>query len=781
MSRNRIETGGSVYTDGYFAQIRGGSCVLAGSISGSELSIDTMSAELDVSADVPTVFAPSDAPAMLGSDDALFTVLPWVRIRTADPSAYVYGQEVRYYHDGKLVGLFYMESIKRVGVSLYEITCFSAMGLLDKRLHYGGLYTGQTMETVLADIMGGVVSYSLDPALKTVKIYGWLPIATRRENLHQLLFAFGVSAEKDEEGELYFTRLDNSAPVYIPDDRMFLGGGVDFGTPAARISVTEHTYAAYAEDEEKTLFEGDASVESILTPGGAAVSGTLVKFDEPMHDLAVTGSTILERGPNYAVLSGGVGVLLTGKVYTHTMRVISREKPAALSLVDQKDNEVSVSGCTLVSLTNSDAVADRMMAYYGYAQTVTNDLVVGEERPGDAVTFTNPFEEQVTGFVQSLEITMSNVLRAAATLISGYVPPFSPVYEHRAVLTGSGAWPIPAGTGRVRYVLIGGAQGGYAGKRGGDGSIKNISYSYQINYGSEVGGVSISVKGYHPGPGGKGGEGGLPGAGGKILIGTMDVSGLSSLAYQCGVGGAGAVWSAENPDVPGAAGGDTILGGVSSAQGVSSPMGYMDIITGEVYAASGKAGIRGGNGAGCDLSSINNSTVGTFTPAEGAVDEDGNAYPGGTVRVRSDGRMYEEGSEAQFGPKPENGMGIAVSSVGLGSGAAAGQAGSNGIRYPETQSATRYGSTSISLYAATRSGLNGANASLTPRKAANGNGGTGGYGGGGGSSCGVGYTGVGGSPTGTISQTLSPPDHVGTGGSPSPGGQGADGLIILYY
>ena len=261
----------------------------------------------------------------------------------------------------------------------------------------------------------------------------------------------------------------------------------------------------------------------------------------------------------------------------------------------------------------------------------------------------------------------------------------------------------------------------------------------------------------------------------------MDVSGLSSLAYQCGVGGAGAVWSAENPDVPGAAGGDTILGGVSSAQGVSSPMGYMDIITGEVYAASGKAGIRGGNGAGCDLSSINNSTVGTFTPAEGAVDEDGNAYPGGTVRVRSDGRMYEEGSEAQFGPKPENGMGIAVSSVGLGSGAAAGQAGSNGIRYPETQSATRYGSTSISLYAATRSGLNGANASLTPRKAANGNGGTGGYGGGGGSSCGVGYTGVGGSPTGTISQTLSPPDHVGTGGSPSPGGQGADGLIILYY
>lgn len=781
MSRNRIETGGSVYTDGYFAQIRGGSCVLAGSISGSELSIDTMSAELDVSADVPTVFAPSDAPAMLGSDDALFTVLPWVRIRTADPSAYVYGQEVRYYHDGKLVGLFYMESVRRVGVSLYEITCFSAMGLLDKRLHYGGLYTGQTMETVLADIMGGVVPYSLDPALKAVKIYGWLPIATRRENLHQLLFAFGVSAEKDEDGELYFTRLDNSAPVYIPDDRMFLGGGVDFGMPAARISVTEHTYAAYAEDEEKTLFEGDASVESILTPGGAAVSGTLVKFDEPMHDLAVTGSTILERGPNYAVLSGGVGVLLTGKVYTHTMRVIARTRPTARSLVEQKDNEVSVSGCTLVSLTNSDAVADRMMAYYGYAQTVTNDLVVGEERPGDAVTFTNPFEEQVTGFVQSLEITMSNVLRAAGTLISGYVPPFSPVYENRVVLTGSGAWPIPAGTGRVRYVLIGGAQGGYAGKRGGAGSVKNISYSYSYSFAGGSERITISYSGYHPGPGGKGGEGGLPGAGGKILIGTMDVSGLSSLAYQCGAGGAGAVWSAENPDAPGAAGGDTVLSGVSSANGVSSPKGYMDTITGEVYAASGKAGIRGGNGAGCDLSSINNDNVGTFTPAEGAVDEDGNTYAGGIVRVRSDGRMYDEGESATFDGDARHGIAEAFSTVSLAGGAAAGSSGPAGSHNTGNHGAYRSTSTELHAYAYTVDSSTGANATLTPKKAINGNGGTGGYGGGGGGSCGVACTGAGGSPIGTIVQNRYPPGEPQQGGKPSPGGQGADGLIILYY
>ena len=134
---------------------------------------------------------------------------PYVSILASNPTQYKYGRAVLYYHNDILIGKFFMQKCIRVKQNLYSISCVSGIGLLGKSKHYGGLYyTGNdTFESVVNDIIGGIINYTIDDTIKKQKVYGWLPIATRRENLHQVMFAMGATIKKDENGDVFITVL----------------------------------------------------------------------------------------------------------------------------------------------------------------------------------------------------------------------------------------------------------------------------------------------------------------------------------------------------------------------------------------------------------------------------------------------------------------------------------------------------------------------------------------------------------------------------------------------
>ena len=261
----------------------------------------------------------------------------------------------------------------RVGLIHYKLSCISGVGLLDNTQHYGGMYTGQALSDVVADIISGTVEYSIDEAYQSIPVYNWLPIGTRRENLHQLLFVMGLALKKDANGMIRITALTDSDPAEIEESRLFSGGSIDYNTPSTAVSVAEHT-------------SGEAAAEDIITPNGAKVSGVLVPFDNPIHDLQIDNGEILESGVNYAVLAQSSDCLLTGQKYTHIVREILRGEAGA-----SKDNTATVTDATLVNLANSENVAERVLAYYSKARTVSNDLVVGTERPGDPISMDDPF------------------------------------------------------------------------------------------------------------------------------------------------------------------------------------------------------------------------------------------------------------------------------------------------------------------------------------------------------------------------------------------------------
>ena len=284
------------------------------------------------------------------------------------------------------------------------------------------------------------------------------------------------------------------------------------------------------------------------------------------------------------MLTAGTGTL-TGIPYLHLTNDFTR------AIADTPvDNIVTVTDATLVSITNASAVADRMQAYYACTKTISAPIIALTERPGYVVNVLDPYDQQmVTATLASADITLSRTLRAEENLLVGFTPPSSGEISYetkREVLTGGGSWQRPDGVTTVTYILISGAQGGYAGNSGGPGGDYD-HFQYSTGGRTEFG--------YRYGDAGPGGDGGQPGQGGRILQGELDVSDLQTVAYQCGLGGTGAPSGSTGA---GSVGSDTTFGPASSAAGATSDDGYTDPITGDTYAVSGRTGIAGGASAG---------------------------------------------------------------------------------------------------------------------------------------------------------------------------------------
>lgn len=574
MPQNKIVYGTRTFTHD---DIKSGNCYTACSLLSSELEINSFECEI-ISNDTSLTSFEVDAPLV-------------------------------YYVDEKRVGTYYIQNIVRIGKNLYQFDAVSAIGLLDKRDHYGGIYTGQTVADVVADICGGV-SVTVASNIAHIKLYGWLPIASRRANLAQVLFAISAAVTEDAAGALQIGGLERQVSGSFPADAVFLGGTVEYGSPAVQVVVTEHQYIK--SEEEQKLFEG------------TTLNGDRITFSEPMHSLSASGFTILSSGENYAVVSSGSGTL-TGKKYTHATReVIGQRETAQAAQSDASENTVRVTDATLVSMANSRAVADRLAEYYAHAERVREDVILTGQKAGDVVRMTHPYDlNLVTACVESLDINLSGLARAAATALVGYIPPDITqieYYDTFELLTGSGTWTPPDGAKSVRVVLIGGGSGGTHGL---GGSKSN---------------------GSSPGSGGAPGE---PGTGGNVVQSDLSIDQATSFPYACGAGGAGRKNGDTTPN-----GGATTFGDLTTADGSPSDFGYENLLDGTRYALPGKAGCaggKGGNGGGTSYGEDGESI--TFN---------GQTWNGGT------GGAYDSGQGARAGGG--GGGGAAVGAKGWGGG-----------------------------------------------------------------------------------------------------------------
>lgn len=621
-----------------------------------------------------------------------------------------------FYHDGNQMGIFYVQTISRTSINTYHFTCTSTVGLLDETYHDGGIYTGETAREVCTDICKPLTCY-VKSNIANIKLYGWLPIATRRENLAQVLFAIGATLKVDYNGAIRIEGLWDGQSSEITASEMYAGGSVEYATPVTEVIVTEHAYSQ-STTEVTELFNGTTSADDKIT------------FDDPCYDLEATGFEITESGANYAIVTAGSGVL-NGKKYTHvTRQIITPTNIRSRSLVKQSDNTVKVENATLVSLANATAIAERLAEYYSHNERINNKIAIKREIPGDVVQITHPYGGEVTGCVESVDVTVSGKLAAQESVLVGYRPQDigeQEYYDTIEVLTENGAWTVPERVTNIRAVLIGGGAGGYSGTKGENGKRG----------------------GNGDGAGGAGGVSGASGAGGKVYSTELKVTPMEKFSVRIGLGGAGGSYSG-NGSIAGSLGTPTTFGTLSSNNGSSSEIGFVDPVNGKQYAKPGDVGKNGGTGgSGGKASSVREERFG----------KDGENVLG-----------YIGGHGAPGDKTSDSGVSV-IAGGGGGGGAAVGNNGSDG-ESPEVRH-TKFDTPSYQGYGfivSKATGGAGADATIVPATSTvPGTGGGGGHGGGGGGG-------------GGIAQATSIRGcYGGDGGIGSNGGDGAPGCVLIYY
>lgn len=590
---------------------------------------------------------------------------------------FVRNTPLTYYHDDVQMGIFYVQKISRTSINTYRFECTSTIGLLDESYHNGGIYTGETVKEAVEDICGPFPVW-IKTNIQNIQLYGWLPIATRRENLSQVLFAIGATLKVDYNGTLRVEGLWDGQSTEIDAGHMHAGGSVEYSTPVTQVIVTEHAYTANA-TETTELFSGTTA------------AGDKITFDEPCYDLSAEGFSILEAAANYAIVSAGSGTL-TGKKYVHTTRQIVKDvQPAARELVSQSDNIVTVENATLISLVNANAVADRLVRYYACTERIVNKMVTQRESPGDVVSVYHPYEDAaVQGCIESSDVTVSGKLASTESILVGYTPPDigeQEYYDTVEVVAQSGAWTVPENVTSIRIVLIGGGQGGASGRKGEDGEAGTSS----------------------PGDGGAGGLGGDGGSGGKINQVEITVEPGSIHQVSIGTGGTGGAFSGDGNNA-GNTGTDTTFDAYTSADGASSPNGITDPVNQVTYAAQGNIGGSGANGGNGGSSSTPNGA--------GESGQSVGSYSGGA------------GGEMDYRDSDTYGEGYGCG--GGGGGAAMGSNGENGGN-GDTDLLSDILGTGPGYLSQGGDGGDGGNATITPEQpSVYGSGGVGGYGGGGG-------------------------------------------------
>lgn len=695
------------------------------SLIGEELYIDTFTPVVTYeSSDDPggEIFKPTNYDGIMTADPALFITKQFVNLRTLP-----YGTIVSYYMDNNLVGKYYLNHVERLGLTKYRLDCMSYIGMLDKQMHEGGIYTGQTFSAVLSEILGiPASSLHIDSAVRNLEVYGYLPYATKRQNLYQLTMAMGVSILRTDEGDMRFAFLDSSSAIRsIVPDEIFEGGTVTYENHASKVEVVEHGYYYYANTPEEVLFDNT---------GDEAVTGALILFNKPVYVSSVrVGSgnlTLTDIGTNHCTATG-VGTIV-GIPYVHTTRVITKVNPDASAT----DKVVRVENATLITATNSENAARRLASYYFSANKFRSDVKVNDTiKCGVRYNVTNAYMEESEAYITKMSGRVTSFERATCEFINDFTPTgagntFDYVTQPIDATT-SGQWVIPASVFQkdyplVRVVLIGKGHTGENGHNGEDGEQTDSQF-YSL--------------------GGIGGDGGLGGDGGRILIQTIDCTGVGSFSYSTDSNGeihlSGGAYS------------------LSSEDGVSSPTGYFEQMTQTTYAEpgiTGKKGANGGRGGRYNPRSVHiSATSGDVVTYEGV-----DYYGGG----------YEENDYYQAGTGI-NQSGMPNTSLYVGSGGGGGGAVGD---YGE------YGHSTIFPRPADYIGVgwggdggNGANAPAV--KSVYGTGGNGGHGGGGGGGGGswVYYHDSSGAVTGQVGM------RGGSGGTGGQGSEGYKGCIIIYY
>lgn len=299
------------------------------------------------------------------SAEVPISYLDWA-LRSASDTDYIFQlkQPVEAYHDGKLLGVFYVDAIpNRTGENAYSVECQDALGVLDGYDWPGKVYTENTaFPSVISEIINGVFDVEIPEALTSANIKGLIPSGTRRDALRHAAFAAGAAVDTSGTEKIRFFIPDLSNSKEIPKGETFSGGSMKQEAIVTAVVVTYHAYA-----------EGEGS-------------------------------------------SGDETVEVNGTKYVHTTGTVRIDNPNVTP--SDKQNIKTVEDATLVNAENAQAVAQRVYDYWMRRNTLSTAVVWEDLGMLDYVSVKTPWMHDVEGVIKSAKITLSNLTAASIEVLS---------------------------------------------------------------------------------------------------------------------------------------------------------------------------------------------------------------------------------------------------------------------------------------------------------------------------------------------------------------------------
>lgn len=270
-------------------------------------------------------------------------------------------------YNDKLLATVFVKTSKRTGRFLWNINAEDYISLMDNIPFKGNIYDGVNAKVLFKDIFDTAkVPYSITTDFDNVTLSGHIPYTTCRQALMQVAFACQAVIDTSGSDRVKVFKLENDVKQTVPLNRIMQGQNFEDDETVTGVELTVHTYEPKTTETSELYKAADSGTGTDI----------LIKFSEPMHDLSIAKGTITESGANYAIITANRGCILSGKGYDHITEIRRKLNPKVLA--SELENISSITGATLVSVSNVDSVLETCYNWLTRVNAVNLKIIEGK-------------------------------------------------------------------------------------------------------------------------------------------------------------------------------------------------------------------------------------------------------------------------------------------------------------------------------------------------------------------------------------------------------------------
>lgn len=308
------------------------------------------------------------------------------------------------------IGRYYLSEWENKSDNEINFRAVDIIGALDSYQFLGGIYTSKPLTELLSDMFGAIgTPYELDTDLSAETVTGWIPACSYREALQLISFAVGayVTSARNSIIQIKQTIITTEYGVYDATITKADKGSqqsLSIKPLVTGVEVLSHDYSANTDVIE-------------LYNGTLAIGSYTIIFNEPAHDLSVSGAAVTASGANYAVITVSVAgtVVLSGEKYTDAIQTTGVYN---LTLdANVKKNILIIAAATLINAANANATAQRIYDYYAQRYWQKAKLFAPRVEVGNSVLIDTLNNRKLKGRMEKMTLDLSGGFTAQAEII----------------------------------------------------------------------------------------------------------------------------------------------------------------------------------------------------------------------------------------------------------------------------------------------------------------------------------------------------------------------------